>query len=181
MKFFEDFIPVPEKFWSFETGESFKHCSLCNLNLRESGTPYLIEKAFNKTEVIFEYALCWECREKVMHELSQKSLARIGNYFEEHVDQEKRLKTLMNKQPNDPEDWIAHCLVKGTPLADMEEYQIGGQFVGGRMVLNDFPFALGGAAIDEIVELLSNETLGIMNDLSDKLFGIDLPNRLVIP
>ncbi|MCB1123531.1 MAG: hypothetical protein KJT03_18405 [Verrucomicrobiae bacterium] len=177
---FDHFIPIPEKFWSFETGKPFETCSLCGTELLQSGANYLVEKAFKKTEVIFEYAICRDCRMKVMNELSRKSLKLIDHYFSEHVDEEARLEKLWKESPRSADGWISHCLVKGTPVEELEEYQVGGLFTGDNMVLADFPFALGGVAIDEIIHLLSDETLGALNDFSDKVFGIDLPNKFLI-
>ena len=48
------------------------------------------------------------------------------------------------------------------------------------LLLDVLPFALSQEAIEEIAGLLSKETLGIMEDLSDKLFGINLPNNILI-
>ena len=180
MNFFEDFIPVPEKFWSFETGESFKKCSVCGTSLMEPGTNYLIEKAYKKNEVIFEYAICWNCREEVMKDLSRTSLKLISNYLEEHVDAEKRIESLKETHSESADAWVSHCMIKGTPVEEAKEYQICGQFVDEHMVFSVFPYALGDKAIEDLMNLLSNETLGILNDFSDKLFDIDIPNRLLI-
>lgn len=180
MHFFEDFVPIPEKFWSFETGETFKHCSICGVDLMEEGTNYLIEKAFKKEEVLFEYAMCWDCRGKMMGELSMTSIKLIANYMDEHVDMEARLKNLMENQDLKVDPWISHCLVKKTSIEEAEEYHLCGHFVDEDLVFSGFPYALSDKTMEDLINLLSNETLGIMGDFSDKLFGIDLPQKIII-
>lgn len=180
MHFFEEFVPIPEKFWSFETGKPFTHCSLCGVDLMREGTNYLIEKAFKKKEVLFEYALCWDCREKIMEELSKKSLTLLTNYFNEHVDMDGHREKSLDKQGLSAEDWLSHCLIKGTPITEAEEHHICGQFVDKDIIFSGFPYALSDKAMEDVMALLSDETLGYMNDISDQLFGIDLPQNILI-
>lgn len=174
------FIPIPETFWSFETGQLFETCSLCGTDLLHAGKQYLVEKAYKRNEVIFEYALCADCHQRIMNELSRKSLKLIDHYFEEHVDPRTRLEKLREASHGSADRWISHCMVKDTPVEALEEYQIGGLFAGDKMVLADFPFALGGPAIDEIMHLLSDETVGALNDFSGQVLGIDLPNKFLL-
>jgi hypothetical protein len=178
--FFRENNPIPKLFWSFETNEIFKTCSLCGRDLTREGSQYLIEKAYKKTEVIFEYAMCFSCREKTMKDLSEKSLNRMTHYFDEHVDLEARSKKLAAADRSSLDAWISHCIIKGTPVEASPEYHICGNFTGLNLVQNMFPYALGHQAMEEIINLLSPETLGILNDLSDKLFGIDMPNTILI-
>ena len=64
-----NYTAVPEAFHSFTEEGPFSKCTLCDGELLEDGTPYLIHKAFHRSEVIFEYAMCLPCRAK-MQELS---------------------------------------------------------------------------------------------------------------
>lgn len=178
--YFRENNPIPETFWSFETSETFKACSLCGKDLIGEGSQYLIEKAFKKTEVIFEYAMCFSCREKTMEDLSDKSLERMAHYFDEHVDLEERSKQLAEVDRSSLDAWISHCIIKGTPIEDSAEYHICGNFTGLNLILDILPYALSHEAMEEIIDLLSPETLGVFNDLSDKLFGIDMPNKILI-
>jgi hypothetical protein len=178
--FFKDDNPVPETFWSFETSEIFRTCSLCGSSLTDEGNQYLIEKAYKKDEVIFEYAMCFLCRTQAMEDLSVLSLKRIAHYFEEHVDFEARWQHLKDQEKSNLDAWLSHCLIKGTPIKESPEHHICGHFMDLNLLQDVLPFALSQEAIEEIAGLLSKETLGIMEDLSDKLFGINLPNNILI-
>jgi hypothetical protein len=178
--FFREENPIPKTFWSFETSESFKTCTLCSKDLTEEGSQYLIEKVYKKAEVIFEYAMCLDCREKTMKDLSKKSLNRIAHYFDEYVDMEERSKQLAEADKSSLDAWISHCMIKRTPIKDSPGYHICGNFSGLSLVRDISPYALSHEAMEDIMNLLSPETLGTFNDLSDKLFGIDMPNNILI-
>lgn len=71
-----DYIPLPEIFWSFETGQPMEHCSLCGCDLMVPDTNYLIEKAFKNRETVFEHALCLKCYTDAHESLSAARLMR---------------------------------------------------------------------------------------------------------
>ena len=172
-------IPVPEMFWSFETGEPMCNCRLCDAELVESGQAYLIEKAFKNGETIFEHAICIPCYTRCQEELSIESRARIAAYFAEHADLEGRQQSMLDQLGTNHEKWLAHCIVKGYPIQECEEYQIYGFCAGGSLLFGGAPYMVSGEAIDEILDLLSNETLGVLEELSHQLFGIDAPKGLL--
>jgi len=173
-------IPVPEIFWSFETGKPIERCSLCNRDLTAAGTNYLIEKAFREGETMFEHALCLHCHVECVGELSAESLERIQAYFAEHADLENRPTRLLEQHGTDPARWLGHCMVKGFPIDECSEYQIYGFCIGRNLLFNGAPYLLSGEAIDDILELLSGQTLGALGDISDRLFGIDAPKELLV-
>ena len=180
MEPFEDFCPIPEMFYSFETGEPFQTCNLCGKDLMEDRENYLIEKAFKNDETLFEYAMCWECREKMRGEISQQSMRLIDNYFDEHVSLIDWRKNCLESHGYSAEGWLSHCLVKGTSIDETEDYQIFGHFVDHNIDFSGFPYALSDAAMEDLVNLLSDKTLGFLNDTSNKLFGLDLGRRITI-
>ncbi len=180
MDYFNEYIPIPKIFWSVETDKAFEKCSICDCNILENETNYVIEKAFNKGEVIFEYAMCLDCQKKLYNELSDTSKKLISHYFDEHVDLNKRQSELLNDVNLDYEKWMSNCIIKGDRINKSEEYQIYGYFIDNDMILNGFPYALCGAVADDITNLLSSKTLGILNDFSDKVFGLDLPKGLLV-
>ena len=126
MQHFSEFIPVPEELWSFETGAPMQRCFMCDCDLFEEGTNYLIEKAFKGDEVLFEYAVCFECRMKLQDELSKKSLQLIYNYFAEHVDFERRRVEFLDRYGMDYGKWVERCLVKDKSRAECAEFQVYG-------------------------------------------------------
>lgn len=181
MNSYTDYDPVPEVFWSFETGEMFQRCRMCDIDLMIEGTNYMIEKAFRKKEVIFEYAMCLDCVQQMRNELSVQSRKLIDHYFDEHVDMEARRKHLIETYGRRTSSWINQCMVKGTPIAQCEEHQIYGYCIDKDIVFTGLPYMLSGEVIDELLNLLSNETIGAMDDFSEKLFGIDVPQGIILP
>jgi len=174
------YIPVPETFWSFETGKPIQHCSLCNRDLMEPGTNYLIEKAFRNGETMFEHALCINCHQQCQNELSIKSRERINHYFSERIDLKNRPVQCLEKFGIHSDQWIGHCMVKGYPMQECGEYQIYGFCIDKDLILNGAPYMLSGEVIDEIIDLLSSKTLDAIGDISERLFGIDSPKDLLL-
>ena len=181
-----DFNAIPKTFWSFEKDAPFECCSLCGEDLFKPGTglfslpnSYHIEKAYKKDEVLYECAICSSCRENLTKELSDQSLKLISNYLGEHVDPTERYEQLIEAHSDSPDGWINHCMVKGTSVDDTKEYQICGEFVGTQLRYSVFPYALGNEAIEELTQLLSDETRGALDDFSNKVFDIDLSNPML--
>jgi hypothetical protein len=180
MPVYDNYIPVPEIFWSVETGHPISHCSLCNRELMKPGTNYLIEKAFRDGETIFEHALCLQCHFQCEEELSVESTRRIHTYFAEHVDLKQRPIQCLEKFGTRHGRWIAHCMVKGYPIEECGEYQLYGFCIDKDLIFNGAPYTLSGEVVDEILDLLSNETLGALGAITDRLFGIGAPKDLLV-
>lgn len=83
------------------------------------------------------------------------------------------LQKRIEENPEDPEQWLTHCIIKGTAKDEMKEFQMGACFRGDKMA-TDFmpPFLIGELAIEEMNELLSEETKGEMDDFMGEHFGI---------
>ncbi|MEM6911456.1 MAG: hypothetical protein AAF555_07705 [Verrucomicrobiota bacterium] len=180
------FAPLPPIFWSFEQDAPFSTCSDCGCSLLEGNAPYLVEKAFRRVEdapdeVVFEYALCMECCQRHREAYSEESLERLEGYFHQHVDLEARSQSLLRQDDPTVEPWLARCLFKDTPRERSQEYQICGLCVEGDLLFQGLPFCLSGEALDEIIELLSPETLGYLGDLGEKLFGLGDLTRPRVP
>ena len=167
--------PVPKVFWSDLTGKPFENCIMCEKYLLNDGTLYMIEKAFKSyntdaaDSTIFEYAICLECADKMQSKLSQESRLKMDAYYQERVDLFERRKKLEEVE-NNLGDRIGECLLLQQPAAKGGEYQIYAQCDGKDMVYLDMPFMICGEAVDELIQLMSNETLdelnGFMNDLT---------------
>jgi hypothetical protein len=180
MPAFDAHIPLPEIFWSFETGRPIARCGLCNCDLMEPGTGYIIEKAFKDKETLFEHALCIPCHFQCLEEISEESTARICAYFAENPDLATRPVQYLEKFGTDHRRWIDRCMMKGYPAVECAEYQLYGFCVDKSLRLNGAPYILSGEAVDEIVALLSSETLKVLGDLSEQLFGIGSPKDLLV-
>ncbi len=176
----DHFEPVPPIFQSTETGRAFERCVACDRFLLDDTTQYVIEKAFRSyegfdaRETIFEYALCVDCRDALMEELSEESLQRMQNYFASHVAVAvRRLRLIESAQSNvqlDP--WISTCMISGAPVQELNEYQVYCECQGPNMLYSYAPFTIGGPVMDEIAELLSNKTLDELDGFADDILGL---------
>lgn len=176
----EDFkwMDIPDVFKSDLTEHYFQHCTVCNTSLLRPPKGYVVEKAFkhhakfNITDTVFEYAVCMECYQKIHKQFSKSSKQRIEAYFKQNTDLVNRKEQNFMEGKLGLENWLGSCAVKGTNKEELGEYQIAAHFVGDQMMLNEFPILLGGAAIDEVQELLSPETRGEIDDFTDQFLGL---------
>lgn len=177
-------LPLPERFWSFETGRPIEDCLACGTNLIDADEPYLIEKAYSRGEVIFEYGLCLRCHGDLMQELSAESLDRIREHFLANADFEGRRERIAADMDGGVDPWLSHCLLTGREIDPRGEYQIFGMCFGDRLLMGDLPHAISGAGVEQLTELLSEKTKGFLNDFTGRYFGAptgaDLPTLLPV-
>ncbi len=177
MDYTSHYIEIPSVFYSDESGLPFARCLGCDTFLLDDGTQYVIEKAYRQypdygtRETVFEYAMCLNCFAKLQEAMSEESLTRVRSYFDQHVNLESRRKMLLQRDDLKVEDWLEFCLIKGTPITELKEFQIIGHCDGNDLLFTLFPYAIGSDAIDEISMLLSNKTLGEIDGFMDEHFG----------
>jgi len=171
-------LPIPNVFLSTETKKPIERCINCDHDLSLGDRYYVIEKVFkrypaiNKVEVLFEYAICQHCYDEMKDKMSKESADNLSAYMMNNTDF-MGLHQRINQHPNDPEAWLDQCMIKGTPQAELSEFQMGAFFKGDRLV-TDFlpPFMVGNVAMEEMNALLSKETKDEMDDFMDDHFGI---------
>jgi hypothetical protein len=175
----KEYIKIPKQFYSIETDLPFSNCISCDKYLLQPNSPYVIEKAvkqypdYNTTDVIFEYAMCMDCYQNIHNTMSLESKANIEKYFSEHVDLNKRRTNLIETKELSIEDWASNCIIKGTHISELTEYQIACQCDGEYLLFTNMPFLIGKTAMDEMINLLSNKTIGEINGFKDKFFSPD--------
>ena len=139
---------------------------------------YMVEKVFkrylslNTTQVLFEYAICSTCYEQMKDALSAESMTNLSAYMMTNTDF-PAMQLRIAENPEDPEKWLSHCMIKGMPMEELTEYQMGACFKGDRLVTSFMPpFMIGNVAMEEMNELLSKETKDEMDGFMDENFGI---------
>ena len=168
---------IPQLFHSHESDSLFTNCLCCDEPLLESDYEYVIEKAYTSysdykvSDTVFEYAMCLDCLVQLQSQMSKTSLQRVEAYFEEHIDINERMQNAIDEEV-DVNDRLSYCMVKGTHIRELSEYQVFGLFRENQMLLGPFPYMIGGAAMDEIAQLLSNQTLGEIDGFMDSHFGL---------
>ena len=167
---------IPSTFYSQASEALFTRCICCDESLLETGQEYVIEKAYRRypqyelDDTVFEYAMCLDCLIQLQNQMSESSLQRIEAYFNSKVDFNARY-----YEPQESVDILSrlsNCMITGTPLEELSEYQIFGLFRYDSMLLGPFPYMIGGDAMDEIATLLSNKTLGEIDGFMDEHFGL---------
>jgi len=164
---------IPPIFYSDLTSNPFNKCVKCEKELLESGESYMIEKAIREDKemgvknTIFEYAMCMECASAMSKKLSQSSMMNLAVYYQKNVDFNNRRRSLENSK--EVGDWINSCLIHGEPPGKSGEYQIYAECMGNNIVLGDYPFMIRGEALEELIELLSAETLDELDNFKDDI------------
>jgi len=170
-------VPIPPTFYDEDTEAPFEECLLCERSLRDGATEYVIEKgyrsaaAYDVQETVFGYALCMPCHLTLSQSFSATSRQRCQVYLQDRVDLQDRAATLLDEAA-DPARWTRECIVHGTPRDELQEYQVLAHCHGDDLLLTHLPLLIGGAAVDELVQRLSNETLDELGGFRDEYFGL---------
>jgi hypothetical protein len=171
-------VPIPPSFYDDDAEAPFDECLVCEQTLRDESTEYVIEKGYRSfetydvEETVFGYALCLRCHVTLSQSFSAASKQRCEAYLSEHVDLQARTKSLLGDDPPDPARWTEQCVVHDTPKEELQEYQILAHCHGDDLLLTHLPLLIGGPAIDELVQRLSNETLDELGGFRDEYFGL---------
>lgn len=158
--------PIDKVFFPFDSNEPFRSCTMCKVKFEED-TDFLVEKAVKGTDVIFEIAMCLPCAENMRKQLSTDSVKRIEEYMAV-VNFEERAEYFLENQSDNVQDFIGKCIVTGEPINQNEEHQIYAYCQGGEMIYSALPYAISGAVMEEVQELLSPETKQEMDDFMDQ-------------
>lgn len=167
--------PIPSEFYSFETNSPFEHCIECEKYLLEDGTEYLVEKAirnydgFTAKDVVFDYAICMDCAETMHKQISTESMNTMMRYFTENMDVEERLAMKLEG----PEQCIRQCMFKKIKSEDCKDYQLIAHCNGMTLSMENPPYLISGQVIEELMPLLSEQTLGEMDGFFHKHFSPD--------
>ena len=166
--------PIPSLFHAFDTGQPFKECQVCSRDLIGYQQPYIIEKAirrypkFGTEDIIFEYAICLECADHQRNQMSTESMQRMEAYWMENFSPGEHLTSGQAV----PLDYLMdRCALTGERRSKMEEYQIAALCQGDSLVPGQPPYMVGGIALENIMELMSNSTMDQWNRFRDDFLG----------
>jgi len=153
---------------------------MCQRPLLEEFSVYFIEKAIRNGEVEFEYAICMDCAAKMKGSMSEESIRNMENYFKNNSRIQEYQQKIFEAEELSVEDFLSACVVKGTSISELKEYQMIGVFQGDRLYHYSVPFIISSEATEEINELLSKKTKGEMDDFIDDFIGIPPDWREII-
>lgn len=166
---------IPTRLFSTATEKPFEHCIECRISLL-SGEMYVIQKSYrrypdyNVEDTIFEFAMCMGCFEKMRQRMSKDSLQRMDAFFAENAHIEQHLMKKNTGLHLDIDRFISSCIIEDTPIQEAEEFQIVALCEGYHLNFSLPPYAISGAALDRMAELLSAETLDEMDDFRGRHF-----------
>ena len=170
---------IPELFYSDAEGKPFEHCQVCGKSLLEKDSSYVIEKAFKNYKghdfhsTLFEYAICLKCHMQMQRSMSRESISRLQQYYMGVMAVKSSVQQNLDPEKFELEKFTANCYFTGEPVKEMGEYQIMAQFSGDKMVLAFPPMAVGEHAMEEMAELLSDQTIDELDDFRKKYLGPD--------
>lgn len=172
------YMPIPGDFYSFDTDAPFEACLVCKAPLLSGQVDYFIEKAIKNypghdvSDVVYEYALCSHCAQDMNEKMSVTSLLNLQTYFSGN-------ESFMAKINHHNSHWqdfegsplSENCAMTGVHKAELAEYMIYGHFKGDQMIKSTMPFLLSGKVMDDVADLLSNETIDALDDFMGEYFG----------
>lgn len=171
------FQDVPKEFYQDAEGKAFCNCTFCGNDLG-GDEAYMIEKAFKANPdtgqkvTLYEYAICMPCSMKKMEAMSEESVQNIKMYMQEHVYG----KWGGEEIPDNYKEKLLTCPATGNNIADLQEYNYVGQFLGDKMILGTFPMAIDASLGESMQELLSESTKKEFDDFMDTI--TDIPPEL---
>ena len=95
----------------------------------------------------------------------------MQDYFDSNVNLGARREALLEKNVLKMDEWVSKCIIKGTSIKEISQYQICCQCDGKDLLFGLSPFMISGEAVDEIANLLSNKTLGEIDGFVGEFFG----------
>lgn len=170
-------IDIPTIFYPFESTEPFNECKVCGIDLSIGSTDYFVEKAvknnveYQVQDVVFEYAICSSCAQNMQKSISQESMHSMQVYFSEQTSFMNKMQAHQQGNGKIQDEMLTTCALTNEPISLMSEYMLFGHFRGDKMIGTTMPYILGGKVMDELAELMSNETIDEMNKFKDQYFG----------
>ncbi len=169
---------IPDELLDDETGKAYQNCRICELDLHHPHSPYMVEKVIRtnpvtkQREVLFGYAICLECADEMKSQISQDSIQAIQEFLAQKVNFHKRMEQMYFDDDPDPGSMLGTCILSGKTTLQSREYQIAGMCEGNELILGLWPYMIDTEAASELTALLSDETLGNMDDFYGQHFGL---------
>lgn len=138
-------------------------CSQCDQMLHSQ--EYLIEEIVKRytvepyEQVLFKLVICLDCAHSMKSKISEDSSEKISAFFKARANTD-----FISNDPNK-----GQCIINGTAIELEGEYQRVQSYFGSTLISG---FQIGSKAIEEINDLLSEETRGFMDDIMENNFGL---------
>lgn len=166
----DDYGPIPRDFHSFAEDGLFRHCVACTKDVTQDHDVYVVQKTFAGNEVVFEYALCSACHDRVFGEMSKASAASIRDFFHRRVDLEARRLRLEHDPDRTLEQWIGACATCGIDRDECNGYTIAAACGGEDILYHHLPLLVCQQCEMQIQDVLSKKTREIGEDFVETYF-----------
>lgn len=147
---------IPRIFYSLEHDGPFESCLTCDRRLDEIDEPYIINKVFQGSECVFEFAICKTCREETMDSFSEESKTRLRKMAEENPILKKRSERFTDS--DDHKEWTSECAHCATPASKIKDFTTECLSFGNNMIFDPYPILICESCIEESQKLLSKAT-----------------------
>jgi hypothetical protein len=172
-KFFSD--GIPSFFNNYDTGAPFTKCTFCDAAL-DAKSKYAIEKMINQNialqsrEIVYEYALCWNCATTMGSQLSNDSKEAIQELYKEHSETvTRKLDYLHGTEKYSLESWLERCSLTGKEIRLCSEFSVSGIVEGGNLVYEQSPIVVSDEFMHKLQQVLSKETKEGFDALRDQI------------
>ncbi|MGJ8677141.1 MAG: hypothetical protein ACSHX0_06470 [Akkermansiaceae bacterium] len=159
---------MPPSFQSHETDKPFTHCCDCACDLSDTDM-YIVNQSYAGSECVFEFAMCFECRENMNAQLSEESRVAMFDFMHDNADMEARIESL--GEDSETGAYIADCLTCGKERDQAKGYTLGALFTGDQLVKGPFPMMICDDCELKLADSISTET----REVWDKFIADNFP------
>lgn len=160
---------ISKEVYSEVTEKPFETCNVCGKEL--NNRLYFVEKAYQRNKengkffVVFEFAICSDCRMDMLKGISEESLLRMQNYMKEYTPDIEDISREID---------FDSCTFTKEPLQNYDEYHMVATIHNEKYYVP--PIIMGGKVMEEYQELLSDKTKGFYDDFYNDF--VDIPPAL---
>lgn len=166
---------IPSFFHNYDTGAPFTKCTFCDDSL-EYKSRYAVEKMINQNivlhtrEIVYEYALCWDCATSMGTDISEDSKTAIYKMYADHSETlMRKLDYLHGTEKYSLDSWIERCSLTGKEIRLCGEFSVSGIIEDGNLVFEQAPMVVSDEFMQKLQNVLSKETKESMDGLRQKI------------
>ena len=168
--YIDDYEPIPPVFYSFADEGPFRRCVACDKDVVNDHDVYVVQKTYAAGEVVFEYALCSACHDRIFGEMSRESMVNLRNFFTQRVDLDARHLRLKPSPDRTIEQWVGACVTCGIDRDECDGYSIAAACGGEDILYYHLPVLVCQQCELQLQEVLSKKTREIGEDFVEAYF-----------
>ncbi len=163
--------PIPLQFQQGFFDGYFQSCQFCHCNLLDDQCNYIINKSYTDKQLVYEIAMCMNCKMELSKAYSKESIESINKLFPWNDILEKRMNIILTGVEKKHEVLTNSCTLcheKKENLTNYYEYA----FCNGKdLVYYNYPYLLCETCGLKIYDVLSRKTIEAVNEYFYTYFG----------